>query len=229
MKKLIVPPEIDDEFLVDTAYNMLHEAILNNEFKPGRILSETMLSKQLGISRTPTREALKRLEEQGLIQIVPRKGAFVTDITTEKILEIYQMREALECYAINFVPEYGNPNELEDLLNNVIESKEWIEKGEIDRINQLDIRFHRYIIESSHNQLITKTVDHLLNQILRLRNMTPNLPGRLDEQREEHLATLIALKEGRIVEAREHLRNHIQKVRDTAIQIRLKLWRQVEQ
>jgi len=224
LEKLTSSTKKDNNFLVDTAYQMIREAILSNEFKPGSVLSENELSRQIGISRTPTREALKRLEEQNLIDIVPRMGAFVTDLSVEKINEIYQVREALECFAIEFVPKYGDPNELAQFLKDVDKSDSWIRSGDIDKINDLDIHLHEYIARSSHNHLLVKMVDQLLDQIIRLRRMTPNFPGRLEEQREEHLKMVTALKEGKVEEAREQLRNHLRRVSETAIQIRLKMW-----
>lgn len=226
MDKLTFSDNKDNQSLVDTAYRMIREAILSNEFKPGTILSENKLSRQIGISRTPTREALKRLEEQNLINIIPRMGAVVTDLSVEKINEIYQLREALECFAIGFVPRYGDPNELAQFLEDVEKSENWIKSGEIDKINDLDIYLHEYIARSSHNQLLIKIVDQLLDQIIRLRRMTPNFPGRLDEQREEHLKIVNALKEGKVEEAREQLHHHLRRVAETAIQIRLKMWQQ---
>jgi DNA-binding GntR family transcriptional regulator len=224
LEKLSSSDKKDDQFLVDTAYQMIREAILSNEFKPGTILSENDLSRQIGISRTPTREALKRLGEQNLVNIIPRKGAFVTDLSVETIHEVYQVREALECFAIEFVPKYGDPIELNQIFDDVKRSDNWIKSGDIGKINDLDIHIHEYIAKSSHNQLLVKMVDQLLDQIVRLRRMTPNFPGRIEEQREEHLNMVKALKEGNVEEARERLRHHLRKVAETAIQIRLKMW-----
>lgn len=214
----------NDKGLVDTAYRMIREAILNNEFKPGTLLSENELSRQIGISRTPTREALRRLSEQNLVSIVPKIGAFVTDLSVEKINEIYQVREALECFAIEFVPKFGDRTELDQIYKDVSNSSGWIKSGDVEKINELDIHIHEYIAKSSHNEILVKIIDQLLDQIIRLRRMTPNFPGRLDEQREEHLLMVKALQEGKVAIAQEQLRNHLRKVAETAIQIRLKMW-----
>ena len=224
MDELLLIDKSNKEFLVDSAYQMIREAILNNRFKPGTVLSEADLSRQLGISRTPTREALKRLEEQNLVRIIPRKGAFVTDLTAEMIHEIYQVREALECFSISFVPQFGDSDELIQLYEEVFNSDEWIRNKEIDKIDALDIHLHDYIVKSSHNDLLVKTVDQLMDQIIRLRRMTPNFPGRLEQQREEHIRIVEALKEGNVEEAQKQLRYHLRKVADTALQMRLKMW-----
>lgn len=211
------------EFLVDKAYEVVRAAILRNDLKPGDQLSEASLSEQIGISRTPIREALKRLEQEGMIEIVPRRGAFVTGISVEDITEIYQLREALECYAIQFVPEYGDPVELDRLIADFEQSFQWIESGEIDKVNDADGRLHRYIAHSSRNRRLIETVDQLLSQVVRLRSMTATVPGRLMHQAEEHLQIVHALKAGNVDEAREGLRTHLRSVLNTHLQIRLRL------
>jgi GntR family transcriptional regulator, rspAB operon transcriptional repressor len=222
-KRLVPAAMADPEFLVDVAYDAIHAAIVRNELKPGTALSEGALSEQLGISRTPIREALKRLEEERLVRIVPRRGAFVTDVSAEDIMAIYQLREALECYAIQFVPVYGDPVALELLAAEVKQAPDWLARGEIDHVNDLDIRLHRFVAESSRNPLVVKLVEQLLHQVQRLRLMTPTIPGRLDRQMHEHQLIIGALVAGKVDEAREALRVHLQTVRDTAVQIRLRM------
>lgn len=212
-----------EEFLVDTAYSAIRQAIVRNELKPGSSLSEGSLSEQLGISRTPIRAALKRLEEESLVRIVPRRGAFVTDVSAEDIVQMYQLREALECYAVQFVPLYGDPAELEQLAVQVEQVHGWIREGDIERVNEFDIHMHRYIACASRNPMLCKLIDKLLSQVIRLRNMTPTVPGRLERQADEQLGIVRALKAGDVATAREELRTHLQTVRDTAVQIRLRM------
>lgn len=222
-KKLRLTHVNNQGFLVDTAYNDIHDAIVSNELEPGTALSEGALSKHFGISRTPVREALKRLEEQRLVKIVPRKGAFVTEISTEKIIETYQLREALECFAVQFVPKYGDPKELDDLIYGFEQSQRWIDEGKIDQINDLDIRLHRFIAHSSRNEMLCTLEDQLLNEVTRLRRMVPTVPGRLGQQREEQLRIVNALKAGNVEEAQKELRNHLRAVCDTDLQTRPRL------
>lgn len=219
MSKLTRPE--NEEFLVDKAYSVLRNAIVCNDLKPGSPLSEGSLSERLGISRTPIREALKRLQDDSLVRIVPRRGAFVSDISAEDIVQIYQLREAVECYAIQFVPQYGDPAELDELVDEVERLPEWIKAGEIERVNDLDIRLHHYIAHASRNELLYRLVDQMLNQVIRMRNMTPTIPGRLEQQANEHRQIVSALKAGNAEAAREALRNHLRQVRDTAVQLRL--------
>jgi DNA-binding GntR family transcriptional regulator len=225
MNQMITAVLDSQEFLVDTAYTRIRESILQLEYQPGTFLSEPMISRLYGISRTPIREAFKRLEEQNLIRIIPRKGALVTDISAEDIVEIYQLREALECYAVQFVPQNGDPQELETITEGVQQSLQWIKDGEITTIDDLDIQLHYFIARSSRNQQLVKMVDMLLCQIVRLRRMTPTIPGRLEEQVQEHTRIVQALMAGNVEEARESLRSHLRRVCDVAVQIRIKMWR----
>lgn len=222
--KNLVPSGSDsEELLVDLAYAKIHGAIVRNELKPGVRLSEATLSNQLGISRTPIREALKRLQEERLIKVLPRRGAFVTDISAEDIVAIYQLREALECFAIQFVPQYGDRAELEALAADIEQSSQWLKNGDVDRVNDLDVRLHKFIAGGSRNPMICKLIDQLLHQVIRLRGMTPSVPGRLERQMQEHREIILALRSGDIDRAREAVRIHLQTVRDTAVQIRLRM------
>jgi DNA-binding GntR family transcriptional regulator len=211
--------------LQDKAYAIIRRAIMQGDLEPNAQLSEPSLADQLGMSRTPIREALKRLEEAGLVRIVPRHGAIVTDISAEDIVQIYQLREALECYAIQFASEYGNTPELEDLISAIEQSAQWIQDGEIEKINEADVRLHQYIAQLSRNQMLIRLVDQLLDQIIRLRLMTPKVEGRLPDQAEEHLCIVRALQEGKTEEAQAALQFHLRNVRDTFLQLRLRLGR----
>jgi DNA-binding GntR family transcriptional regulator len=216
-------PRGEPTSLKELAHSVIREAILRHELKPNTQLSEPQLAEQLGMSRTPIREALKSLEEEGLVQIVPRQGAFVTDISAVDIVAIYQLREALECFAVQFVPTHGDAVELERLLADVERSKQWIDDNETDKLNDLDVRLHRYIAQASHNRLLIRLVNQLLDQIIRLRLMTPTVQGRLYHQAEEQLRIVYALKAGDVEKARGALRDHLRNVRDTFLQIRLGL------
>jgi DNA-binding GntR family transcriptional regulator len=220
---LLSDPAGNVEFLVDNVYDTIKSAILRNELKPGTALSESTLAEQLGTSRTPIREALKRLEKEDLVQIVPRRGVFVTDVSLEDIVATYQLREALECYAMQFVPKYGDQSELDRLIADFDQAAQWIEAGQIDKVNEADTRLHRFIAQSTRNRLIIKLVDQLLGHVIRLRAMTPTVSGRLARQLQEHLCIVHALKDGNVEEATEALRDHLQMVRDTHVQIRLRM------
>jgi DNA-binding GntR family transcriptional regulator len=203
------------EFLVDTAYKAILEAILDNELKPNAALSEPMLAKSLGISRTPTREAIKRLEEQGFVYIIPRRGAFVAEVKIQTVVEIYHIRELMECYAVEFVPQYGDPRELEELIKDVEASDFLIREGKLEEANQLDLRLHRYITHASQNKTLIELVDRYLLQTSLIRYRTPKLKeDRFLEMKQEHLSILYALRNQDIPAAQQALRHHFKTVCD---------------
>ena len=215
--------ETKNGYLVDNAFNAIREAILTNQLKPGTGLSEGDLSKQLGISRTPTREALKRLEEDGLVQIVPRKGAFVTDVTIETIVEVFQLREALECYAVEFVPQYGDVDELARLERDIEKTAEYVQENNRVKLHEMDEGLHLFIARSAHNDTLYKLNKRFLQQGSRMRFVTPTTLERFTEIQNEHLDIVTALKTGDIASAKQALANHLRKSCNHVIQARLRL------
>lgn len=207
------------ESLVDLAYKTIREAIVANELKPGEPLSEPKLAEQIGVSRTPIREAIKQLEAEGLVRVVPWRGTFVMDITAADIVAMYGLREALECYAVRFVPENHDAAELDRLCSDVDKSLEWIAAGAIDRVDELDERMHRFIAAASRNPRICELIEQLLREVKRFRRLMPALPGRLEEQAREHQRIVRALQAGKVDQAKEELRRHLRAVRDASVKI----------
>lgn len=212
-----------NEYLVDSAFNAIREAILTNQLKPGTALSEGDLSKQLGISRTPTREALKRLEENGLVQFIPRKGAFVTDVTIEMIVEIYQLREALECYAVEFTPQYGDMDELDRLEKDVEKTDEYIQQNNRAKLHEMDESLHMFIARAAHNETLYKLDKRFMQQGGRMRFFKPTALERYAEIKDEHQNIITAIKAGDIARAKQELVNHLRKSCNHVIQARLRL------
>jgi DNA-binding GntR family transcriptional regulator len=215
--------ESGTQYLVDSAYNAIRDAILGNQLKPGTNLSEAELARKLGISRTPTREALKRLEEDGLVQNIPRKGAFVTEITIEMIVEIYQLREALECYAVEFVPHYGDPDELERLEKEIINTPIYIKDNRIDLLHRLDERMHAMIVCSAQNQMLIKLNQRFIQQGSLNRHVIPMSIERLMEIHREQLSILESIRARNILTAREAVANHLRNSCNHVVQVRLKM------
>jgi DNA-binding GntR family transcriptional regulator len=210
-------------YLVDSAFNAIRDAILNNLLKPGAGLSEGDLAKQLGISRTPIREALKRLEEDGLVQIVPRKGAFVTEVTIEAIVEVFQLREALECYAVEFVPQYGDMDELTRLEVDIEQTARFVQENNREKLHEIDEDLHLFIARSARNDTLYKLNKRFLQLGSRFRFVSPTTLERFIEIESEHLAITRALKAGDIPTAKAALATHLRKSGNHVIQARLRL------
>ncbi len=160
--------------LSEKIYNLIVESILKKEVKPGERLTELELAKKYGISRTPIREAFRKLQTEGFIKVIPRKGAVVAEITEERIVEFYEVKGILEAYAGKLALKYITDKDIQDLerINNELEkialsnSKEEIKKF-IDIHNQ----FHERFVEISRNKVLIETLKNLVQKYSKFRIM----------------------------------------------------------
>ena len=143
-----------DEFLPlrDVVFNTLRKAILTGTLKPGERLMEVHLANKLGVSRTPVREAFRQLELEGLIQIVPNKGAYVTGITTKDVKDIYMIRSSLEGMCARLATEHITKEQMEELEENVYLASFHASKGHMEQMAELDNRFHHILYEGQLNK-----------------------------------------------------------------------------
>ena len=120
--------------LRDVVFNTLRQAILRGELKPGERLMEIQLANKLGVSRTPIREAIRKLELEGLVLMIPRKGAEVAEITEKSLRDVLEVRRALEELAVELVCEKITDEQIQDLKDAAEEFKESLKDGDITRI-----------------------------------------------------------------------------------------------
>ena len=203
--------------LSDKAYNMIKTAILSFVLKPGEPLIEAQIAKQINISRTPIRESLKKLESEGLVNIIPKKGAFVSDITREDIEELFILREALERTALRAaLPRFGADDflELEEILER---AKKDIENGDFETSIQGDVMLHGMIIEKSGYKRLAQFLDVLKTQALRIRYLGTTVKGRTQKSMKEHKAIMDAIKDKDLKLADSLLKEHIRNVRDNVL------------
>lgn len=192
------------------AAEILRARILGGEYDPGQRLSEVELSNSLGISRSPLREALRTLANEGLVQIVSSRGVFVADFTPEQVLELLEVREALDVLAVRLAARRATPEQvehLEDTLNGLssalrahgAEPVEW------------PADFHLTIYEVSGNETLRAQGLSVHTQIRLVRFRSGAAPERMEKAHEEHLALVAAIRDHDVVRAencmREHLRN----------------------
>ncbi len=146
-----------DEYipLRDIVFKTLREAIVTGELKPGERLMEIKLANEMGVSRTPVREAIRKLEQEGLVRLTARKGAEVAPINAKDLKEVLEIRKALEGLACQMACQHATEEQIQDLsrINQDIEKA--IGDGDIERIARLDALFHDRIgVYSSNTQLI---------------------------------------------------------------------------
>ncbi|MDP3890320.1 GntR family transcriptional regulator [Nocardioides sp.] len=186
--------------------------IIGGQMEPGASLSEIALAEEFGVSRTPVREALKQLQTEGLVEIRPRVGTFVTIPTRREITELFEMKELLEGAAARLLAQRGRVPEIDRLEENLRQADAAVDRDDRDRYAELVQEFHDLIIVGADNGKLEAHYRMLMNQLAYPRLVTTSLsqPGRaLQSDREHHtVLELIVAKDGDSAERvmREHVR-----------------------
>ena len=137
--------------LRDVVFQTLREAILKGELKPGERLMELQLASKLGVSRTPIREAIRMLEQEGLAVTIPRKGAEVAKMTEKNMEDVLQIREALDDLAVQVACDKMTQEQLENLALTKMNFENAIQAGNLKKIVEYDVEFHDIIYEATDN------------------------------------------------------------------------------
>ncbi len=190
--------------LEESVYLTLEEEILSGKLKKGDSLTETSLSSRLGVSRTPLRAALHRLAEEGLIEVVPNRGAVVVGIGDEELVDIYKIRIRLEGLASAEATKRINEEDLKRLRDSVELSEFYITKQDAEHLKELDSEFHSIIYKASGNRLLCKTLTELHRNIQFYRKRSLAVADRLEKSIAEHREILSAIERGD-VEAADRL------------------------
>lgn len=155
--------------LRDVVFNTLRQAILRGELKPGERLMEIQLANKLGVSRTPIREALRKLELEGLVHMVPRKGAEVADITEKSLRDVLEVRKALEELSVQLACEKITEEEIDKLRRAAVRFKETLQDQDVTKIAEADVEFHDIIYMATDNQKLILLLNNLREQMYRYR------------------------------------------------------------
>ena len=160
-----------DEYLPlrDVVFKTLRQAILKGELEPGERLMEIQLAERLGVSRTPIREAIRKLELEGLVLMIPRKGAEVAKISESNLRDVLEVRRSLEELAIDLACQRITAEELESLNKAEVDFKAAIGNGDAMQIAQTDEQFHEIIYNSTKNQKLVQILNNLREQMYRYR------------------------------------------------------------
>ena len=195
--------------LRDVVFNTLRQAILKGELAPGERLMEIQLAEKLGVSRTPIREAIRKLELEGLVLMIPRKGAEVAKISEKSLRDVLEVRRSLEELAIELACQRMSPEELGRLERTQESFRVAIKKGNAMVIAETDERFHDIIYQSTGNEKLVQMLNNLREQMYRYR-----LEYIKDEDKRqilliEHDHIGAALRDHNIAEAKKAAREHI--------------------
>lgn len=203
-------PRLENRTLAEQAFEHLRSEILSGALEPGAELNEVGLATSLGTSRGPLREALGRLDAEGLVRITPRRGAVVTKLTPTEFIEAYQVREALESLAIQLaVPRLTDGDramlhELADAMTGHVRT------GDVDAYFEANLRFHELIVHASGNQRLARMHARLIGEMNRLMRKSHELRGGMEQSVVEHKAILDAVDAGDAAQAVRLLQEHIE-------------------
>lgn len=200
--------------LGNQAYQELKRIILGRRIPPGENLNEGELARALGISRTPVREAINRLEREGLVEIIPQRGAFVVQLSSKDVWELFLIRENLEGLAAYLAAERMNEKNLAKLESCIQGFAEPFSKEDIKRYSREDFRFHQTIVSLSEARRLIKLVSSLHDHIRMFRLTTVGLSGRMKNSLAEHGEIIESFRKKDPEECERKMRRHICQVRD---------------
>ena len=200
--------------LRDVVFNTLRQAIITGEFAPGERLMEIALANRLGVSRTPVREAIRKLELEGLVKIIPNKGAYVTGITPKDVHDIYMIRSMLEGMCARWATEHITPEQIEQLEEIVLLSEFHLkkDKDKVVQVSDLDGKFHHVLYEASNSRIMEHTLSDFHKYVKMARMLSVGAKNRAEKSIEEHKAILEAIKKGDADEAERLANLHIMHV-----------------
>ena len=197
MSKYDVEQEVTDKYsLRGRVFHRLREDILNGKYEEHEELREVAIGEELGVSRTPVREAFRQLELEGLIQIIPNKGAYVTGITQKDVKDIYMIRSLLEGLCARWATEHITKEQLEELEENVYLARFHAEKGHLEQLAELDNRFHDILYEACSSKILEHQLKDFHQYVLRVRRKTLSSADRGPKSNDEHEELLEAIKAG---------------------------------
>lgn len=196
----------------DMAYNSLKKLILQNKLVPGDLLSENLIAKNLGMSRTPVREALRMLSQEGVIEIIQGVGARVKEISSKDIDDLFEIRKSMEILAIrtavfNFSEE--EIRKFKDDFNSLKQMENLKEKDLIEEFTIIDRKFHNTIIEKSNNKYVKKIMKAINFNIQRYIGMSVLALGNVEKSIEQHMELLDLISKKDVEKLVPSLESHI--------------------
>lgn len=210
--------EVTDKYsLRGRVFHKLREDILNGRYKENEELREVAIGEELGVSRTPVREAFRQLELEGLIQIVPNKGAYVTGITVKDVKDIYMIRSSLEGMCARLATEHITPEQLEELEENVYIASFHASKGHMEQMTELDNRFHHILYEACGSKMLQNLLQDFHQYVIRIRKKTLSTKERGIASNEEHRQIMEAIKAGKPEEAERLATCHMNNAYDNMV------------
>lgn len=200
--------------LRDQVYDILKKKIILRDIGSGEKINEEELAKAFGVSRTPIRETLVRLEHEGIVKIIPRRGAFVVSQSLKKVIDLLQVREVLE----GLVVRLATKNMKSDILHRIRKCLEEVSSDTLDpnrlmKYTPADVEFHSLLLEACDNELLESMMERVNANLQMVRLRTVALPGRPEQTVREHFEIVAAIERGDAALAETLMRKHVASVR----------------
>ena len=206
--------EYQDQSLRGKVFQRMREDILSGVYQENDELREVSIGEELGVSRTPVREALRQLELEGLVTIVPNKGAYVKGITKKDVHDIYKIRSLLEGLCAKWATEHITDQQIEELEEIVLLSEFHLKKqgqGKAKQVSDLDGKFHKVLYEASNSRILEHVLSDFHKYVKMARTMSVGEKKRAEKSIDEHRAILEAIrkKDANLAEqlANQHIMN----------------------
>ena len=203
--------------LRDVVFNTLRQAIITGEFVPGERLMEIALANRLGVSRTPVREAIRKLELEGLVVMIPRKGAEVARITEKDLRDVLEVRSSLEELAAGLATERLDESSREKIQAALDNFREAIQTDDNPKIADCDVEFHDAVFEATQNKRLIQIINNLREQIYRYRLEYVKDTAYNAVLLKEHEELVEAMFAGNKERAKEIMKRHIDNQEETVI------------
>lgn len=211
--KVLFESEIGDKSsLRERVFKSIRESILKGDYKQGDPLRETAIAKQLNVSRTPVREAIRQLELEGLVYSIPNKETVVSGISETDVQDIYMIRSRVEGLAAKKAAECITSGEIKE-IEEVLELTEFYAlKGDVEHIVELDHKFHDLIYKATKSKMMKQVLSEFHSYVQKTRIASLTMPGRIDGLLKEHTAIFNAIKQRDGEEAEKLMEQHIRQV-----------------
>lgn len=196
--------------LADRAYDAIKDSLQSGKYPPGSFLSERQLARGLGMSKTPLKSALVRLEQEGFLRISPQQGIVVREPSVQEIVELFDLREAIETFAVQRVAGRLTPEQAAGLRQNLREQAAAARERRVGEATRLDTEFHATVCGFLGNREMSQTLSRMRDKLHRL--ILANLsrrPERLASSYREHAAIAASLIRGRGARAADLVRRHL--------------------
>ncbi|WP_419025829.1 GntR family transcriptional regulator [Emergencia sp.] len=203
--------------LREIVYEQLKMQILTGKITPGTRMMEVELADEMGVSRTPVREAIRKLEKEGLVTIEPRRGAYASDISVKDMLDTLEVREDLEGLAAALAAERMSEEQIEDLVKITQGYSEAINNSDTEKIIHYDELFHKHIVSCSGNKTLIHLSETVQELALRFRYLYYDDFSRYENMPVEHREIIDAITSGDAETARLVADNHVKKLKEFVV------------